>query len=182
MNQRMLARKETESRIVLAALRLFSQEGYSATSMRAIARDAGISLGLTYNYFSSKEQLLKAIVQQCLEEIMGSMQAGAQEKLTLETLMANMVEIVQNNQEFWRLFHQIRLQQSMMERLLPEAEAIQGYIMNQLQQLPEIRNRLAPEEEARLLFASLDGIINHSLVMAQYPAAQMMKLLLQKYT
>lgn len=177
----MLARQETESRIILAALRLFSQEGYSATSMRAIAREAGISLGLTYNYFSSKEQLLRAIVQQCLEEIVQSMQAGAQEELSLETLMANMLEIVQNNQEFWRLFHQIRLQQSIMESLLPEAEAIQGYIMQQLQQLPEIRNTSAPEEEARLLFASLDGIIAHYLVMPRYPAAQMMNILLQKY-
>lgn len=178
----MLARQETERRIILAALRLFSKEGYSATSMRAIAREAGISLGLTYNYFSSKEQLLRAIVQQCLEEIVQSMQAGAQGELTLETLMANMLDIVQNNQEFWRLFHQIRLQKSMMESLLSEAEAIQGYIMKQLQQLPEIKNRAAPEEEARLLFASLDGIINHFLVLPQYPAAQMMKILLQKYT
>lgn len=182
MNQRMLARQETESRIILAALRLFSQEGYSATSMRAIAREAEISLGLTYNYFSSKEQLLKAIVKQCLEEIVQSMQAGEQEELSLETLMANMLKIVQNNQEFWRLFHQIRLQQSMMESLLPEAAAIQGYILKQLRQLPEIKHRPAPEAEARLLFASLDGIINHYLVMPQYPAAQMMKLLLQKYT
>lgn len=182
MSQRMLARQETESRILLSALRLFSREGYSATSMRAIAKEAGISLGLTYNYFSSKDQLLKAIVQQCLQEIQESMQPGPQEELTLETLMVNMLEVVQKNLEFWRLFHHLRLQQSIMENLLPEARAIQGYVMQQLQQLPEIKNTASPEGEARMLFAALDGIINHSLIMPDYPAAQMMKLLHQKYT
>ena len=182
MKKRALARKETESRILLVALRLFSQEGYAATSMRTIAREAGISLGLSYNYFSSKEELLKAIVHECLQEIKKSMQPLPQQELKLETLMANMLEVVQGNKEFWRLFHHLRMQQNVMESLLPEALTIQGYILQQLQQLPEIKRSSSPEEEALLLFAALDGIINHSLILPNYPAAQMMKLLLKKYT
>ncbi len=182
MNQRVLARQETESRILLAALRLFSQKGYAATSMRAIAKEADISLGLTYNYFSSKEDLLKAIILQSLEEIKKSMQAGGGKELKLETLMANMLAVVQENQEFWRLFHHLRMQQGLMQSLLKEAIAIQEYIVQQLQQLPEIKNTPKPEEEALLLFAALDGIVNHSLIIPEYPAAQMMHLLLLKYT
>lgn len=182
MNQRELARKETESRIILTALRLFSQQGYAGTSMRTIAKEAGISLGLSYNYFSSKEQLLKAIVDQCLQEIKKSMQAGEAEELKLETLMANMLEVVQSKREFWRLFHQLRMQQNIMESLLSEALAIQNYILQQLRQLAEIKRTSSPDEEALLLFAALDGIINHSLILPDYPAERMMKLLLKKYT
>jgi hypothetical protein len=93
-----------------------------------------------------------------------------------------MLAVVQENQEFWRLFHHLRMQQGIMDSLLSEAVAVQEYILAQLRQLPEIKKTSAPEEEALLLFAALDGIINHSLIIPQYPAAQMMRLLLQKYT
>jgi len=50
----------TKARIVSAALELFRQHGYEATTMRAVAEAAGVSLGNAYYYFSSKEYLLQA--------------------------------------------------------------------------------------------------------------------------
>ena len=41
------------------ALRLFQENGYDKTTMRAIAREAGVSVGNAYYYFSSKEQLVQ---------------------------------------------------------------------------------------------------------------------------
>ncbi len=46
--------------IVETALRLFRERGYDATTMRAIAAEAGVSVGSAYYYFSSKEQLIQA--------------------------------------------------------------------------------------------------------------------------
>ena len=40
-----------------AALALFLERGYEATTMRAIAERAGVSLGSSYHYFASKEHL-----------------------------------------------------------------------------------------------------------------------------
>ena len=41
-----------------AALELFGERGYEATTMRAIAERAGVSLGSSYHYFASKEHLV----------------------------------------------------------------------------------------------------------------------------
>jgi AcrR family transcriptional regulator len=50
----------TKSAIIDAALRLFRQRGYDETTMRAIAAEAGVSVGNAYYYFSSKEHLIQA--------------------------------------------------------------------------------------------------------------------------
>src|SRR5579864_4976953 len=50
----------TRSAIVDAALRLFREHGYEATTMRAIAAEAGVSLGNAYYYFESKQHLIQA--------------------------------------------------------------------------------------------------------------------------
>jgi AcrR family transcriptional regulator len=51
--------EETRSLIVTTAMRLFTENGYDRTTMRAIATEAGVSVGNAYYYFSSKEQLIQ---------------------------------------------------------------------------------------------------------------------------
>ena len=48
----------TQQRILDAALALFASKGYAETTMRDIAAAAECSLGLTYRYFASKEDLI----------------------------------------------------------------------------------------------------------------------------
>ena len=48
----------TRAAIFQAALDLFKAQGYEATTMRAIADRAGVSLGSSYHYFPSKEHLI----------------------------------------------------------------------------------------------------------------------------
>lgn len=45
-----------------AAVNLFMEHGYHATSMRQIAESAGLALGGIYNHFSSKEEIFEAII------------------------------------------------------------------------------------------------------------------------
>ena len=40
-------------------MRLFQEHGYEATTMRAIAREAGVATGNAYYYFSSKDELVR---------------------------------------------------------------------------------------------------------------------------
>jgi AcrR family transcriptional regulator len=49
----------TRARIVDAAMRLFEERGYERTTMRAVASEAGVSLGNAYYYFASKEELVQ---------------------------------------------------------------------------------------------------------------------------
>ena len=45
-----------------AAIRLFMEQGYHATSMRQIAEQTGLALGGIYNHFSSKEEIFQGII------------------------------------------------------------------------------------------------------------------------
>lgn len=45
-----------------AAIRLFLEQGYHATSMRQIADQAELALGGIYNHFSSKDEIFEAII------------------------------------------------------------------------------------------------------------------------
>jgi AcrR family transcriptional regulator len=50
--------EERREQILDAALRVFAQKGYAGATMRDIAREVGITEGLIYHYFESKEHLM----------------------------------------------------------------------------------------------------------------------------
>ena len=50
----------TRAAILDSAMRLFRERGYEETTMRAIATEAGVSVGNAYYYFASKEHLIQA--------------------------------------------------------------------------------------------------------------------------
>jgi AcrR family transcriptional regulator len=54
--------ERTRTEIISAAYRLFMARGYHGTSMRQVAREAGIALGGIYNHFSSKDDLFEAVL------------------------------------------------------------------------------------------------------------------------
>jgi len=60
-NQRI--REEQKHKIVVAATRIFAYKGLAATRMADIAKEAGISYGLLYHYFDTKELIFKATVE-----------------------------------------------------------------------------------------------------------------------
>ncbi|MFG1624103.1 TetR family transcriptional regulator [Kribbella sp. NPDC049227] len=52
--------EQTRELILSTALRLFREQGYGKTTMRAIAAEAGVSVGNAYYYYGSKEHLMQA--------------------------------------------------------------------------------------------------------------------------
>ncbi len=59
---------KTRDKILQAALDLFAEKGYQATTLRDIASAADVSLGLTYRYFAAKEQLIVALYDRCADD------------------------------------------------------------------------------------------------------------------
>lgn len=55
--------EDRREQIIDAAMRVFAQKGYSNATNKDIAREAGITPGLIYYYFESKEALLYAILE-----------------------------------------------------------------------------------------------------------------------
>ncbi len=70
--QRVAKSAETRSLIVTTAMRLFTENGYDRTTMRAIATEAGVSVGNAYYYFSSKEQLIQGFYDEIAREHLGA--------------------------------------------------------------------------------------------------------------
>ncbi len=50
--------EERRGQIVRAAVKLFSEEGYYTTTIQQIAKEAGVSTGLIYQYFRDKDDIL----------------------------------------------------------------------------------------------------------------------------
>ncbi len=61
--------EQTRQRILDTALRLFATKGYERTTLREIATEAGYSLGLTYRYFTRKEELVLSLYRRLALEL-----------------------------------------------------------------------------------------------------------------
>lgn len=59
--------EERREQIVRAAAKLFSEQGYYSTTIQDIAREADISVGLIYQYFRDKDDVLFLTLQAVLE-------------------------------------------------------------------------------------------------------------------
>jgi AcrR family transcriptional regulator len=73
--------QETRQRIVDTALELFREHGYDGTTMRAIAKEADVSLGNAYYYFASKDDLVLGFYDQLQQ----AHEARAEKVLAKET-------------------------------------------------------------------------------------------------
>ena len=60
-NERM--RESTRQRIFDAAIPLFSEKGFAQTTIRDIARKAGMSNGLLYQHFATKDEIFGCIIE-----------------------------------------------------------------------------------------------------------------------
>lgn len=56
--------EQTRSLILDTAMRLFKERGYDKTTMRAIAAEAGVSVGNAYYHFDGKEHLIQGFYDQ----------------------------------------------------------------------------------------------------------------------
>ena len=55
---------DTKQRVIVAAMRLFAEKGYQATSISEIAREAEANSGSVYFFFPTKQQILIAVLEQ----------------------------------------------------------------------------------------------------------------------
>lgn len=84
-------RRRKESRpaeITEAALHAFAEHGYEGTRVDDVARRAGVSKGLLYLYFKTKEELFKAVIRSFVSPHVAKLtQAIEAEELTVEAFL-----------------------------------------------------------------------------------------------
>ena len=81
--------EKTSKELLHVALKLFSEHGYSAVSMRQIAAATGIQAGAIYNHFPTKQTLLFTVMRDHLQSLLIEVEShGPSQSSALEQLEA----------------------------------------------------------------------------------------------
>jgi AcrR family transcriptional regulator len=80
--------RDKRDRLLAASLALFDERGYDATTIDAIAEQAGVSVGIFYSYFRSKRQMLLTLAEERLARIRLDVASLAEGPLTQERIAA----------------------------------------------------------------------------------------------
>ena len=70
MTERSILQEERRRLILDAAVRVFARKGFHTCRVGDIAEEAGVSHGLLYHYFSSKDELLECMFHEAWDEVM----------------------------------------------------------------------------------------------------------------
>ncbi len=71
--------QSTKNRVLVAAVKLFADRGYEASSMRELAAEVGVKAPAIYNHFDSKTQVLSTAVDYALSDFLASVLTGLEE-------------------------------------------------------------------------------------------------------
>jgi AcrR family transcriptional regulator len=113
-------RGSRRQQIMNAGLELFARKGFNNCSISQLASHAGISKGLLYNYFKSKEALLSAIIEEGIANIMNMIDPnrdGVLEPGEVEGFIRNTFRSIRENLQFWVLFINVAMQPPVKEFL-----------------------------------------------------------------
>ena len=174
LNERL--RAASRARIIEHALRLFAERGYERTSVKMIAEAAGISQGLLYNYFESKDALLRAIFEASMGDVTASFAAAEAEPdpaRRIEALIRASFDILRRNLSFWRLSYGVRMQAAVLEGLGEALHQWTATIRATLERYLGDTGVPDPRIEAAVLFALIDGVSQHFVLDPEhYPLDQ----------
>ncbi|UKN01722.1 TetR/AcrR family transcriptional regulator [Paracrocinitomix mangrovi] len=152
-------RNERSQEILDAALKVFAEDGYHAASISKIAKKAGISKGLLYNYFNSKEEVLKQLLSTLFKEVVETMQL---EDINLtDTTMSKFIDdtfdILDKKRSYWKLYFSMVSQKEvnevsrdvMLPKIMPFIEKMITYFA--------AKEHEDPASYMRYFMASMDG-------------------------
>ncbi|MEO0776528.1 MAG: helix-turn-helix domain-containing protein [Bacteroidota bacterium] len=138
-----------------AALELFAQEGYDASSTSRIARRAGVSEGLIFRHFTNKKGLLDALMQGMNQKMEQLVEPILREPDARRCILATLdlpFGLERAQYDYWRLQYKLKWQKG-----APPAVPTHPLY----QRLTQAFDQLAypqPAEEAQLLLHLLDSL------------------------
>lgn len=177
-------RQQSRKQIIDAAFELFANEGYSHTSISAIARKASVSKGLIYHYFDSKESILVAIFDQMVQ--IGEGILDFPDHFTpadkIKQVLEQTFEFIETQPGLGRLMIGLALQPDTMSTLKPRIDKVQEAQMVQHVQILKDLGYEDPELEAYKLGAILDGVLlGYASQGDDYPLQEMKTKIMDDY-
>ncbi len=178
-------RGKSREKILNAAISLFSSIGYFSTSVSKIAQKAGVSKGLLYNYFESKDHLLLAIVDKTMNLLDNAFKIEKKDLDPNEELIIiieKMFGIIKNHRGFLRMLIPLSMQIKEFEFINDMIYKKYDEYVKKIEILLDKLDYQTPEDEARLLLATLDGVMYQYLVIGDnLPYEKIKESIILKY-
>lgn len=152
-------------KVMLAALHLFANNGFPATTTAQIAKQAQVSEGTIYKYFSSKRDLLTKLLTPVFTEIKSSflMKFADYQQLgdLVNFIINDRLKFIEDNFDLTKIVLQELLTskdiQPAFQKILGGNEGILATIHDLQKQYPEISPDLTPTQFIRCIVGPLFG-------------------------
>ncbi len=171
--------------IMSCALDLFAEKGFDSTSINMIAKRASISKGLIYNYFESKEDLIKVIVHNGLEKFFTEFDPNKDGFLTDEEFIYfidKTFDIIKKNLQFWKLYFMVVSQPKVMKLVEKKLMEVVIPFLETMTKFYENKGYDNPMVHARLFGAMLDGVsLNFMMDPDNFPVEETKKIIIEKF-
>ena len=185
-------RRDARARILAGARRAFARKGMAAT-MTDVAAAAGVSQGLAYRYFSDKDDMVRALVGEAVQQADASgsplaWPGSAAERL--RRLVTRLVEVRRAEPELFLLFQHVASDPATPRDLLELIQARGRAITGAMRQLVTEAQRAGeaarddPDQLVTAVMACLDGLGRLALgrpgqAAEHFPAAEIITRMLQ---
>src|SRR6478672_11199495 len=90
----MAAAEDKQQLILAAAVRVFAAQGYEASPVGDVAKEAGVAYGLVYHYYGSKEAVLEAVFREAWGRLLAAVALAEETGETAPEQLALVVKIV----------------------------------------------------------------------------------------
>jgi AcrR family transcriptional regulator len=179
-------RERQRANILDAAMRVFARSGSSA-SMAEIAAAAGVSQGLAYRYFASKEEIYYALVTRAMQGGLSETESAHMLFGTpwqrLEALISRIVEARREHPEFFQVLYHVLADDEAPAELRAQMQERGHFFVGAVRRLiveGQATGEIAqgdPDQLVLTLIAYLDGLTRLSLydsdrVRAHFPATE----------
>ena len=177
---------DMRAQIINAAHRILAEQGYDATTIKAIAQAAGVAPGLVHYYFANKEALLIAVLKEASTQYTQAMQQlpAASDSQLAEAGLAEPRRRVTQQPAWYRLRYELfalGLRNHALEQgtsdLLANGRAGIRTLIERL--TPGERDPQQDEALAAILLACFDGLALQQLVDPTFNLDRAYALLLQ---
>ncbi len=166
-----------------AAIYLFESQGYFATTVEQITASAGVSKGLAYHYFKSKEELLAGLIFDTntkIESVAETLVAGPSIEESLTLFVDNYCAFLEKEKRFLKLQLTLLLMPELKEVVEKPVAQRASFLLQFLEGWFRDGGCTQSPIKARVLLAMLDGVALHYLaIYNQYPLNELRAQLIQ---
>jgi TetR/AcrR family transcriptional regulator, transcriptional repressor of bet genes len=170
--------EERRRQIAEAVCRLAGRQGLEGVSLRHVAAEAGVSMGLVQHYFSTKDQMLlftfqtlSEHVEERISEAAAALPQPTRPKAVLRALLKELLPLTEQARAevpIWTAFlARAIVEPSLATPLREGGSVMREFIAGQIreaQQADEADAGLDPHQEAATLIALADGLMIHAMI------------------